>query len=144
MKTIGRAALQQAAACLSCLAVVWRYGSSLEGTEFSGGGITGVLLDMKDAGWLLFIIALLLTFFYRRIAAVITLIACALSLPLYLHFTIPGLSRKILRGEWSVPLRASFVWDKWTIAGIVVLVITAAVVIRGLLFTTDPGSRRTV
>src|SRR6266404_826947 len=60
--------LAQAAACLVCAVVVWRYGSDLEGTEFSGGWLTGPLLDMKDVGTLLFVLALLLTFVYRRIA----------------------------------------------------------------------------
>jgi glycerol-3-phosphate acyltransferase PlsY len=143
MKIIGRAALQQVAACLSCIAIVWRYESSLWGTEFSGGRITGILLGMKDAGSLLFVTALLLTFFYRRIAALITLIACALCLPLYLYFTIPSLFRKIFRAEWSVPLQAGFIWNNWTVAGIVVLAITASVAVRNLLFTADLGSRPT-
>lgn len=141
MERIGRAASQQAAACLCCIAVTWRYGSSLEGTEFSGGRITAVLLDMTDAGALLFVVALLLALFYRRIAAVVALIACALCLPLYLYFTIPGLFRKIFRGEWSAPLQVGFVWNNWTIAGIVVLAITASVLIRNLLSSADPGSR---
>ena len=82
--------LAQAAACLVCAVVVWRYGSDLEGTEFSGGWLTGPLLDMKDVGTLLFVLALLLTFVYRRIAAATTLVASLLCLPLYLYFTTPG------------------------------------------------------
>ena len=68
MKNDGKIKMMQAAACLLCAAIVWRYGSSLEGTAFSGW-VTGPLLDMEDVGSLLFRLALLLTFFYRRIAA---------------------------------------------------------------------------
>ena len=63
--------LLQGAACLLCAIVVWRYASSLLGTEFSGGWITGPLLEMKEVGSLLFVLALLLTFFYRRVAAAV-------------------------------------------------------------------------
>ena len=58
----GKTKLTQAAACLLCAVVVRRYGSDLEGTEFSGGWLTGPLLHMKDVGSLLFVLALLLTF----------------------------------------------------------------------------------
>jgi hypothetical protein len=133
--------LTQAAACLLSAVVVWRYGSDLEGTEFSGGWLTGPLLDMEDAGFLLFVLALPLTFFYRRIAAAATLIACLLCLPLYLYFTAPGPFRWVFRGEYSVPLEASFVWNTWAIIGIVALAIAAYVGVRSLLFTGDSQSR---
>ena len=142
MKKDGKAKLKQATACLLCAALAWRYGSSLEGTEFSGGWLTGSLLDMQDVGSLLFVLALLLTFFYRRFAAAITLIACLLCLPLYLYFTAPGPFRRLFgRVEWSVPLRTSFACDKWTITGIVVLAITAYVGVRGLLFAGNSRAR---
>jgi hypothetical protein len=130
-------AFQQAAVCLSCIAIVWRYASFLEGTEFSGGRVTGVLLDMQDAGSGLFVIALLLTFLYRRIAAAVTLVACLLCLPLYLYFTAPSPFRRVFSGGLSVPLRAHFVWDNWTIVGIAVLVITAWVSVQGLRIAGD-------
>jgi hypothetical protein len=137
-----RAKLTQAAACGLCAAITWRYGSSLQGTEFSRGWLTGVFLDMKDVGSLLLFLALLLTFFFRRTAAAIALIACLLCLPLYLCFTAPGLFRRVFsNAEWSVPLRASFVWDKWTIMGIALLTITAYVGVRGLLLAGDSQSR---
>jgi hypothetical protein len=109
----------QAASCLLCAAVAWRFTSHLEGTEFSGGRITGPLLDMQNAGALLFFLALILTFLFRRIAAAIILLAGLLCLPLYLCFTAPGPFRSIFRGEWKTPLSANFVWDWWSIAGIV-------------------------
>jgi hypothetical protein len=133
MDADGKSKLTQAGVCVVCAVMVSGYGRSLEGTEFGGGRLTGLLLDMKDVGALLFALALLLTFLYRRIAASIALTACLLSLPLYLYFTNPGPFQRIFSGErWSVPLQATFVWDSWTIAGIVMLAITAYVGIRGL------------
>jgi hypothetical protein len=96
---------------------------------------------MKDAGSILFVLALLLTFFYRRIAAATTCIACLLCLPLYLYFTAPRPFRRVFRGEYSVPLQASFVWNKWAITGIAALAITAYVGVRSLLFPGDSQSR---
>jgi hypothetical protein len=142
MKNEGKIKMMQAAACLLCATIVWRYGSSLEGTEFSGGRVTGPLLDMKDAGSVLFLLALLLTFFYRRIAATATLMACLLCLPLYLYFAAPGLFRWAFRGEYSVPLQASFFWSKWNVMGIVALAIAACAGIRSLLYTAEPHSRK--
>jgi hypothetical protein len=144
MKKDGKTKLKQAAACLLC-AVVWRYGPPLEGTEFSGGWATGPILHMNDVGTLLFVLALLLTFFYRRIAAAVTVVACLLCLPLYLYFTAPGPFRRFFsRAEWSVPLQASFVWNKWAIGGIVALAIAAYVSLRSLLFAADSQSRNSV
>ena len=137
----GKTKITQSAVCLLCAVIVWRYGSDLEGTEFSGGWLTGPLLDMEETGSLLFVLALLLTFFYRRIAAATTLIACLLCLPLYLYFTAPGPFRRVFRGEYSVPLQASFVWNKWNITGIVALTIAACLGIRGLLFAADTQPR---
>jgi hypothetical protein len=96
---------------------------------------------MEDIGSLLFVLALLLTFFYRRTAAAITLIACLLCLPLYFYFTAPGPFRWVFRGEYSVPLQANFVWNKWDIAGIVALTIAACLGVRSLLFAADPEAR---
>jgi hypothetical protein len=134
-------ALQQVAVCLSCIAIVWRYASVVEGTEFSGGRVTGVLLHMQGAGSMLFAIALLLTFLYRRIAAAVTLVASLLCLPLFLYFIAPGPFRAVFGGEWSVPLRKGFIWDNGAIVGIAVLVIAAWVSVRGLRIAGDVQSR---
>src|SRR4051812_29327377 len=99
----------QAVWCLVCAVVVWRYGYSLEGTEFSGGRLTGLLLNMKAIGALLFVLACAIVFFHRRIAAGIAILACLLCLPLYLYFAAPGSFRWLFRGEYSVPLRAGLV-----------------------------------
>jgi hypothetical protein len=141
MKSDGKTKLIQAAACLLCAGIVWRYGSGAEGTEFSGGWLTGALLDMQDVGCFLFILALLLTFFYRRIAAATAVIACLLCLPLLLYFTAPGPFRSVFKGSYSIPLQANFVWGGWNITGIVVLIITAFIGLRSLLLVAEPRSR---
>jgi hypothetical protein len=141
MKRDGKLKLTQAAACFLCAVIVWRYGSGLEGTEFSGGWLTGPLLHMEDVGSILFVLALLLAFFYRRIAAAATLIACLLCLPLYLYFTIPGPFRWVFRGEYSVPLQANFFWSESNVTGIVALVFAACVGVRSLLIPVGSTSQ---
>src|ERR1700730_7122881 len=109
MKTNLKEKLGQAAICLLCIILVWNYRSDLEGTEFSGGWLTGPLLDMKYVGSFMFILALLLTLPYRRIAAAIATVASLLCLPLYLYFTAPGPFLWAFRGEYSVPASTTFV-----------------------------------
>jgi hypothetical protein len=133
--------LAQAVTCLLCAIVVWRFGSNLEGTEFSGGRLTGPLLTLYDVGGLLFILSLPLALFYRRIAAAITILASLLCLPLYLYFATPGLFRLVFGGEYSVPLQTNFVWNRWTIFGILVLAIAAYAGIRSFLVLGEKRSQ---
>src|SRR2546422_3391021 len=102
----------------------WRYSLVLDGTEFSGGAVTGPLLSFEQAASYLFVLALVLTFLYRRIAAVATIVACVLCLPFYMYFIAPGPFRRVVRnvgfkGEWLVFGRADFVWNGWAIAGMI-------------------------
>jgi hypothetical protein len=116
MKEDMKQKLWQFATCLLCIILLWGYGSGLAGAEFSEGRVTGPLLHMNDVGTLLFVAGLVLTFFYRRIAAAVVLAAALLCLPLYLYFTAPVPFRWVFRGEYSVPAPASFVWTKEGIA----------------------------
>jgi hypothetical protein len=104
----------------------------LEGSEFSGGSVTGPLLDLYNSGTLLFVAALVLTFFYLRIAAIIAMAASLVCLPLFLYFTAPGPFRRLFPGEYSVPLQARFVWNKFNILGMFILVLAMFVSIRSL------------
>jgi Na+(H+)/acetate symporter ActP len=88
---------------------------------------------MNDAGALIFIPALLLTFFYRRIAAVIAIAASLLCLPLHLYFTAPGPFRWVFRGEYSVPERTNLVWNWSAIVGILALTIAVSVGVCNLM-----------
>jgi hypothetical protein len=99
------------------------------------------LLTLYDVGGLLFILSLPLALFYRRIAAAITILASLLCLPLYLYFATPGLFRLVFGGEYSVPLQTNFVWNRWTIFGILVLAIAAYAGIRSFLVLGEKRSQ---
>ena len=123
----------QAVSCLFCL-IMWRYGPKLDGTEFSGGWLTGPLLTLYNSGTLLYGTALLLTFIFRRISAAITIVASLLCLLLYAYFVAPGHFRWVFRrAEFEVPSRANFVWNDWAIVGILALAIAAYVSFRSLM-----------
>ena len=124
--------LRQAASCLLCVVVAQRNSLGLEGTEFSGGRVTGPLLDLRDIGSYLFVLALFLTFMYPRVAAAIAAVSALLCLPLYLYFTAPGPFRRVFKGEYSVPLQTNFVWDKWAILGMLTLAVATYIFISNL------------
>src|SRR5439155_9853545 len=142
MKNNGGRNLTQAAACLICAIPAWRYSIILEGTEFSGGTVTGPLLSFESAAAYLLILGLVLTFLYRRIAAVVTVAACVLCLPFYLYFIAPGPFRRVVqnagfKGEWLVFGRADFVWNGWAVAGVVSVAIALYVCLAALLVRND-------
>src|SRR5579864_2971517 len=97
-----------------------------------GRTVTGLLLNMADVGILLFAVSLITSFWLRRTSAIAGLGASVLSLPLCQFLLAPGPFRRFAGGEWSVPLQSSFVWNKWTIAWIVLLVLTAIVCLTNL------------
>jgi hypothetical protein len=128
---------------LVCIALTWMYGNDLGTSEFSGGRITGPILTMFDSGTLLFVAALIVTFFYPRFSAAIGVAASLLCIPLYFYFVAPGPFRWLFRGEYSVPLGTKFVWGKWELAGMLVLGLTAVLSVRNISrfrpYETDPG-----
>jgi hypothetical protein len=122
--------LLQAAACLLCAAVAAAY-SDRAYTEFGGGALSGPLLKMNTSGGVLFLAALILTFIYRRIAAMCALVASLLCLPLYLFLVTPR------PFYWIFPFETlrrrpppSFVWNDWALAGILLLAVLAYLCIR--------------
>jgi hypothetical protein len=136
--------LRQAAAYLLCAAVLWRYGFSSEGTEFAFGRLTGPLLNMKDIGTVLFLLALMLVFRFRRVAAVFGLLATVLCLPLLFYFVAPGPFRWLFKGEYTAPLTTNFVWDGWTMVGIAVVLMAAYLSIRAFSLADDARTRNSV
>ena len=122
--------LLQAASGLLCAAVAWVRLDDIGASEFRGGWLTGVLFAMAVSGNILFILSVVLTFLYRRVAAAIVLLATLLSLPLYLYLIAPGPFRWVFKGEYSVPLRANFVWNNWAIAGMTTLLIATLICLR--------------
>jgi hypothetical protein len=93
--------------------------SAVDGSEFAGGRITGPVLDLGDAGLLLFGLSLLLLFWYPRVSAAIATVASLVISPLLLYIVVPGTFRRMFRGEWSIPLNSNFAWNPWAIFGIV-------------------------
>jgi hypothetical protein len=124
--------LLPASSCLVCIVVAQRNSFELGGTEFSGGNVTGSILDSLEIGSLLFVLALVLTFVRPRIAAALVIVASLLCLPLYLYFTAPGPFRRVFGGEYSVPLRANLVWDRSAIVGMLAVAVAICICIRNL------------
>ncbi|HTT32379.1 MAG TPA: hypothetical protein VMH48_02145 [Methylomirabilota bacterium] len=121
-----------AISCLLCFIVASTRLDDIGASEFIGGWLTGPIFRMADAGSILFLLALPLAFFFRRVAAAAALAASILSLPLYLYFTAPGAFRWVFKGEYSVPLQASFIWNTWAITGILFVLLAIVVSLRRL------------
>jgi hypothetical protein len=120
----------QAIACLVCTGVLWVYLDDFGASEFIGGRLTGPLFKMAYLGSLLFLLALLLTFFLRRTAATIALVSTLLCFPFYLYVLMPGPYRWIFKGEYSVPLKQRFHWDNWAVVGVFSLLLVATFSLR--------------
>jgi hypothetical protein len=118
---------------LICAGLVWNYAAGLEGKEFSGGRITGPILNLSDFGLLLFVVATILSFFHQRIAGIVIVLASIFCLPLYIYFTAPGPFRSVFRGKYSVPAPSSFVWRRWAVAGILALFVTMLIGFRAVV-----------
>jgi hypothetical protein len=124
--------LWQTGSCLLCVIAERSYSVGLAGTEFSGGRITGPILDSYDVGIVLFVLAALLTFVYPRVAAAAGIGAALMCFPLYFYFTAPGPFRRIFPGEYSVPTHTNFVWDGRAMFGIVTLAVVTSICVSNL------------
>jgi hypothetical protein len=120
----------QAIAFLTCTGVLWIHLDDFGASEFSGGRLTGKLFTMADLGALLFLLALLLTMFFPRVASTVAFVASLLCLPFYLYILMPGPYRQIFKGEYSVPLQRPFVWNNWAAIGVVSLLLAAILGVR--------------
>jgi hypothetical protein len=131
MRKLSKEKAWQAVACLACTVVLWIHLDDFRASEFSGGWLTGPLLGMAELGSLFFVAALVVIFFLRRTSATIALVAVLLCFPLYLYILIPGLFRRISKGEYSVPLHRPFHWDTWAAVGVLSLLFVAVLSVRG-------------
>jgi len=140
MKKPQKLQLWLAVSCLACVVVVLSNTNGLEGTEFSGGWLTGPLLSMADIGALLFVLALIVTFRTPKVAGVLGLASSLLCLPLYLYFMAPVPFSEIFGfgHQFKVQPSAGFHWDPWAIGGILTIAVTTYVCLRGLAVTTEP------
>jgi hypothetical protein len=129
-----------AGTCLACVVVALRNTDGLEGTEFSGGWLTGPLLSMADIGAVLFVLALIVTFWYHRIAAAVGLASSLLCLPLYLYLIAPVPFTQIFGSghEFKVRQIGGFHWDTWAIAGVLTLAVTTYICLRGFAVGSRP------
>lgn len=130
MRKIPNEKIWQAIACLTCTVVLWIYLDDFGASEFSGGWLTGPLFRMADLGGVLFLLALLLTFFLPRIAGTIALAAALLCLPFYLYILMPGPYQWIFKGESSIPNSRPFYWNNWAIVGVLSLLFAAFLGLR--------------
>jgi hypothetical protein len=137
-KKAGKHRLWLAINCLVCVVVALRNTNGLEGTEFSGGSLTGPLLSMIDIGSVLFVLAFIVAFIYPRIAGTIGLASSLLCLPLYLYFIAPVPFNQIFGfgHELKVQPGRGFHWDRWAIAGVLTLGVTTYLCLRGFAVTS--------
>jgi hypothetical protein len=133
---VGR--LLQGFAGVVCIIAVAGYSYKFEGTEFAGGRISGLLLNLADLSILLSVVALILRRRAIRVCAATTLVASLLALPMFLYFVLPRPFRKIFPGEYSVSASANFVWDAPAIIGICALIFASLVSLSNLI---DPPPR---
>src|SRR5438105_4536721 len=131
-KTMTRAKLYLGVAFLVCAITGWVFTTPIEVTEFSGGRITGRLLDVHNMSGYLFVAALVVTLLSVRLAAVIGVVACVLSFPLYAYFVFPRPFQQLTGGEYSVPATISFAWSSPAIICLAVAIVTLVVCIKGL------------
>jgi hypothetical protein len=102
----------QAVSLLLCVYLALQLTRGLDGTEFGGGWLTGPLLSMADSGTLLFILAIVLTFLFPRVAAAIGLASSLLCVPLCCFFIAPlPFAHVFARGiEFSAQPTPGFHW----------------------------------
>ena len=122
----------QAGSFLLCVFFELQITSGLDATEFSGGWLTGPLLSMADIGTLLFVLALVLTFLFPRVAAAIGLASSLLCLPLYCFFIAPvPFAQVFAHGhEFKVQPTQGFQWHPWPVTGLLALAVTIYLCIR--------------
>jgi len=90
MKIPGKQKLWMAVSFLISPIVLVYIIEPLYGGEFGGGRLGGPLVKMAYKGSELFLVALVATFFFPRVAAIIALLSSILCVPLYLYFLFPA------------------------------------------------------
>jgi hypothetical protein len=124
----------QAASFLLCVSLALKLTSGLDGTEFSGGWLTGPLLSMADDAIILFILALVLTFLFPRIAAGFGIASALLCSPLYCFFIAPvPFAQVFARGhEFKVQQTPGLHWRTWPVTALLSVAIALYFCIRRL------------
>src|SRR5476649_1482934 len=94
MKRPSKQQMWQALGCFLCVVVALLNADGIDG-EFGGGWLTGPLLTMAEVGTLLFLLSMIATLVYPRVAAVVALCSSFLCMPLYLFFVEPVLFNRV-------------------------------------------------
>jgi hypothetical protein len=121
--------LAQGILLLVALMLAARIMFTVDGTEFSGGRLTGPLVVLCDCGLLGLVIAVIATYPLPRFSAVIGAMAAALCIPLVLYFIAPGSFHSVFKGEYKGSLQNHFVWNAWSVAALVTF--SAVIVVCG-------------
>jgi len=130
MEKVRKEKVWHAISCLACTFVLWVHLDDFGASEFSGGWLTAPMFRMADLGSLLFLVALLMTFFLRRTAAIIAIAATLLCFPFYQFILMPGPCRWIFTGKYSVPYCRPFHGDNWAVMGEFSLLLVAILSVR--------------
>jgi hypothetical protein len=130
----------QATSCLLCVLFALKITDGLAGTEFSGGRLTGPLLSMADIGSFFFVLALVVTFVYPRVAAVVGLASSLLCLPLFLFFIAPVPFNQIFGfgHELKVQPSPASTGRIWTATGLLTLAVTSVLCVRRIAARSAP------
>ena len=131
----------QAISCLLCVFFALKITDGLaSGTEFSGGRLTGPLLSMAAHWKLFFVIGLVVTFVYPRVAAVVGLASSLLRLPLFLFFIAPVPFNQVFGFGHELKVQPSPVSTGriWTATGLLTLAVTSVLCVRRIAARSAP------
>jgi hypothetical protein len=108
--------------------------SRFEGSEFSGGVTTAVILRLYDISTGLLVVGGVVCLFRRVLmGAAIVVAAGLLAAPLYIYVFLPGIFRSIVGGEYSVPLFSMGRWDAGAAFALGPLIVTTTIALAALL-----------
>jgi hypothetical protein len=131
--------LRQSGSYLLCAGVAFAVPNRLVAIE-SDSLVTGALLRLHNLGFWLFVLALLMAFLYRRIAAVEALVAAFFCTPLCLYLIAPGIFQSVFRGEYPLGEPVVFAWRVWAILSVASLAAAIYVSVRAF---SGPARRPT-
>ncbi len=103
--------------------------AGFDGSELSGGGLTGRLLQVALAGAALLVMAAAAVFGPRRLAGLLAAAGAALGLPFYLYQLDPALFDGVGAGPRSVP-GDGMIAGEWAALGLVTVAVVAFAFLR--------------
>jgi len=130
MEKSAKEKMWRAFACLACTVVPWIHLDDFRASEFSGGWLTGPLLGMAELGSLFFCGSVASDYFPSTNCLHYRPCGRATLFSFYLYILMPGLYRRIFKGEYSVPLYRPFHWDTWAAVGVLSLLFVAVLSVR--------------